>query len=223
MGVPRVVTYTGRGPRGAANYVRTDDDVTVTFHEHPQESFTFPRTEEGLWCKDVVDKVDSGIVFAEVSRDRKKLSAIRPLRGSFVGKFAGIAKPQGQPPAAKLYEGTFTNKVTGNKEGYSYEAFTALFEVTVGSWAGVVIPVFLRYNFVDAGDGETTGIKGQGKHSTMLAQFMEYSGFDLLNESIPYSENVLPWLEANLLENDESMLIVLEDGYAQSFGPAPNM
>jgi hypothetical protein len=109
----------------------------------------------------------------------------------------------------------------GTSFKYSFEGFTALLKVVRGNWEGVIIPTMLRYNFTDAGDGESTGIKGTGKYSQQLSQFLEFGGIDFDTDTIPLSENVLPWIEKTLTDRSKTFMVVVNDGYVSAFAPAP--
>jgi hypothetical protein len=208
-----------RGPKGASQYVRTDDIVEITFNKSG-ETYAFPRHEDNIYCLNDVNNIDSGEVFAQITRDKKKLQNIRPLVGTFYVKVKGFAKGENQPPAPKHYEG-MGRKDDGTSFKYSYEGFTTLLEVERGNWKGVIIPTMMRYNFADAGDGESTGIKGTGKYSQQLSQFLEFAGIDFDADTIPLSENVLPFLEKTLTDRDNTFMVVVNDGYVTAFAPAP--
>jgi hypothetical protein len=218
MPVP-TVRQNFRGPKGAADYVRGEDVVEITFKKSG-DTFAFPRDEENIWCLDEVDSIDSGEVFAQVTRDGKRLQNIRPLVGTFWVQLDGFAKGEGQPPAPKSYEG-MARRDDGTSFKYSFEGFTALLKVVRGNWEGVIIPTMLRYNFTDAGDGESTGIKGTGKYSQQLSQFLEFGGIDFDTDTIPLSENVLPWIEKTLTDRSKTFMVVVNDGYVSAFAPAP--
>ena len=218
MPIPTVQSNT-RGPKGAAKYVRNDDIVEITFTKSG-ETHAFARNEDSIFCLDEVNKIDGGDVFAQLTRDKRKLQNIRPLTGSFWVKVSKFAKGQNQPPAPRSYEG-MARKDDGTSFKYSFEGFTILLEIVRGNWEGTIVPTMMRYNFIDAGDGEATGIKGTGKYSAQLSQLLEFAGIDFDTDTIPLSENVLPWIEKTLIDRDKTFMIVVENGYVAAFAPAP--
>lgn len=218
MPIP-TVRQTFRGPKGAAQYRRTDDMVEITFN-NSGETYAFPRNEDSIWCLDDVNRVDSGEVFAQLTTNKKALQNIRPLVGTYWVKVSHFAKGKNQPPAPKRYEG-MGRRADGESFKYSYDGFTVLLEVVRGTWEGTILPTMLRYNFTDAGDGESTGIKGTGKYSAQLSQFLEFAGIDFDTDSIPLSENVLPWIERTLIDRGKTFMVVVNDGYVSAFAPAP--
>jgi hypothetical protein len=159
-------------------------------------------------------------VYAEVSGDKKKLFGVRPLTGSYFAKVTGFAHAEDTLPAPKRYEG-MGRKKDGTTFPYNFEGFNVLVEILEGDWKGTVYPSMLRYLFMDAGDGETCGIRTGGKHAQVLANFLENAGLDFDVDTIPLSDNVLPWLEAELVSRGKRFMIIIGNGYVDSYAPSP--
>jgi hypothetical protein len=132
----------------------------------------------------------------------------------------GFAHAEDTLPAPKRYEG-MGRKKNGETFPYNFEGFNVLVEIQEGAWAGTVYPSMLRYLFTDAGDGETCGIRTGGKHAQILANFLENAGLDFDVDTIPLSDNVLPWLESELVSRGARFMIVVGNGYVDSYAPAP--
>jgi len=218
MPIPKIRPKAGLR-KGPAKFTLNGRIATVTFLDAQGQPYSFDLDDPNLEHADV-SSFPEGAVFATVSGDGSRLYSIRPLTGSFVVKFERFAAPEGELPAPKHYEQTFTAD-DGTTRRSSYEGFTALLRITAGPWAGAILPSFLRYGFVDAGDGVTTGLKSRGRHAERLAAFLEYAGLDLQSDTIPYSENVLPWLEKTLQERNHDFMVVVDNGYVEGYGPAP--
>ncbi len=244
MPIPQIEVRT-RGPKGPATITITSTHVEVVFDKDSQ-LLTFARNEEDAIGFDVTkipttDKVQSTIagvedlvqgnpvnttpvktarVYAEVSGDKKKLFGVRPLTGSFFAKIRDFAHAEDQLPTPRRYEG-MARKKNGETFPYNFEGFTVLVEITTGEWAGTIFPSMLRYLFMDAGDGETAGIRTSGKHAQILANFLENAGLDFDTDTIPLADNILPWLESELVGRAEKFMIVVNKGYIDSYAPAP--
>lgn len=220
MPIPKIESNkSGRGQRGSAIMERTGDEISITFRK-TGDTIVFPNDEERVLCDIFERDVHRADVYASVSKDQTKLFDVRPMTGSYFVKVSGFAKPKEQPPSPKSYEG-MARRQDGTSFKYAFEGFTVLLDVLKGEWKGTTIPSMLRYYFVDAGDGESAGIKTGGKYSQQLAQFLEFAGLDFDTDTIPLSENVLPWLEKTLVDREAVFMIVLEDGYVSAFAPAP--
>ncbi len=229
-----------RGPRGEATLTKFPDTLDVTFQADGQtlsfsrrdpeaigfdvESVPFPETPAttaGIsTAEGAAPSAPTMKVFADVSGDKKKLYSVRPLVGSFFVKVVGFAHAEDTLPAPKRYEG-MGRKKDGTTFPYNFEGFNILVEIQEGSWIGTIYPSMLRYLFTDAGDGETCGIRTGGKHAQILANFLENAGLDFDVDTIPLSDNVLPWLESELVSRGARFMIVVGNGYIDSFAPAP--
>jgi hypothetical protein len=214
MPVPKVRGYK-KGPSGIATLTKTETKVTVVF-EGSGDTYDFPIEGDRITCD--VESIKPGKVFAALSADKTKLQSVRPASGTYRVKFVSLAKGENQPPTPKHYEG-MGRRGDGTTFPYSFYGFTVLLEVTKGPWAGTIVTNMLRYLFVDAGDGETAGIRQGGKNSSQLIQFLELAGLDLGADTIPLSDNVLPWLEKRLASSSMEFMVVINDGWIQSFAP----
>jgi hypothetical protein len=204
-----------------------DSGQTLSFSRHDPEAIgfdvekiPFPAPSAPLPGEEASVTAPNMKVYAEVSGDKKKLFGVRPLTGSFFAKVVGFAHAEDTLPAPKRYEG-MGRKKNGETFPYNFEGFNVLVEIQEGAWAGTVYPSMLRYLFTDAGDGETCGIRTGGKHAQILANFLENAGLDFDVDTIPLSDNVLPWLESELVSRGARFMIVVGNGYVDSYAPAP--
>lgn len=215
MPIPSVQRKKTYGPRGLANVEVHEDRVTVEY-EKSGELLSFPTNDpEAILAENVHD----GTLYVQVSKDKTKLLDVRPARGTFIVKVKGFAKRKDQEPTPRHYEGMGT-KANGETFPYKYDGFTVLLEVAEGEkWMGTTIPCFLRYLFVDAGDGTTAGVKVGTNHAETLVNFLELAGLDPEVDTIPYSENVLPWLEQTLIDRGKVFMVIVDDAFVEGFAP----
>jgi len=216
MPVPQIRTYK-KGPRGEALLKKLSKKIVVTLAK-TGEVFEFPKDDEDVRC--LIPK--GGQVFVTLSSDKNTLMGVRPLKGAFYVKIKSFAASKDKEPTPRHYEG-IGRKKDGETYPYSYEGFTVILEIVKGDWKKSTIPSFLRYKFVDAGDGESAGISGTGKHTEILFNFLELAGIDMVIDTIPLSENVLPWLEQTLLARNSVFQAIVAEGYITAFAPSPGL
>lgn len=156
-----------------------------------------------------------------VDAARSKLTGFRPFAGSYIAEFVELKKKPGQPP---IHE--YPRKREGmTKDGRPYpkdwHEFKANVRLVEAPFTGLIVPITLRYYFgMDSEDGSVI-IAGEGQHSQYLARFIEVNVGDLEKVKIPFSDNILPQLEALLLREKRPFLLVMNNGFADSFGEAP--
>ena len=163
----------------------------------------------------------SGSYAVSMSESGDKLWSIRPAVGLYRVKFTGIAGREGEPPTPKLVPG---GPRTG-KDGKHWVAldkhqFTLLFEIVTGKCKGMAITYTLDYLFkryMETDEVYVPDRGGAGSASKKLIEVMSLLGFDWANDSIPWSENILPWLEAWLLKKPKrNLVVILKDGWIDS-------
>lgn len=154
-----------------------------------------------------------------VSGDRTKLTGFRPFAGSFVCLFTDIKKKPGQPPIHEFPRNREGKSATG-PYSKDWHEFTANCRVAEAPYTGLIIPVKLRYYFGMGEDGNAV-IAGEGKHSQYLARFLEVATGDLESIKIPFSDNILPQLERYLQEQQRPFMVIMANGWPDSFGDVP--
>jgi hypothetical protein len=203
-----------RGPRGEATIKKLAKKLVVTM-EKTGETLEFPREDVEF------DFPKANSYNVNISADKNKLYGVTPYSGTFFVKVKDFAHGEGQEPAPIHKEGMGTRD-DGTAYHYAYDAFTVLLEISRGSWKGTLIPAFLRYKFMDAGDGDTAAISGWGKHTEHLQNFLELAGLDFDNDTIPLSENILPYLRDALIARGAEFQAVVREGWINAFAPIPD-
>lgn len=158
--------------------------------------------------------------FVSVSGQRDKITALRPWEGSFICEFIDFKKKPGQPPIHEFPR----NRVGQGPNGpypKDWHEFTANVRITEAPYTGLVVGIKLRYYFgMDAEEGLAV-ISGEGKHAQYLGRFIEVNVGDLEKVRIPFSDNILPQLEALLQKERRAFLLIMSKGWPDSFGEAP--
>lgn len=214
--IPTEASY---GPSGEANIAVIGQQLQIVFTAN-NEIVNLPISVLPPHVPSAKKLPANKKYFVSVNGKRDGLSIFVPMTGSVVAKFIGFKKARNQPIAMPQRP----RKVEGvNREGGTYTKdwleFTAICEVIDAPYTGLEIGVKLRYYFGEGANG-LVGIKGQGKHSLKLARFLEVITGDSSKVRVPFSDNVLPALEALLLEIGHPFMIVMANGFADAFGEA---
>lgn len=165
-----------------------------------------------------VKKIPSGLYKVSLSHKKDRLYELYPLDGSVEVEFIGIAKKKGQPPFPRppfKREGT-------NRDGSTYPKdwleFKVLNRIVSGPHTGLIVGFKLRYYFALGKDG-FVAISGTGKHSQLLARWIDSVTGDASKVRVPFSDNVLPPLETVLLRESRPYMVVLEKGWVNTIAP----
>ena len=166
--------------------------------------------------------VIEGEMLVSLSRDLSKMFSCRPFTGTFFAKFTGFSKKDdAHAPEPYLKKGGMRTNRRGQK--YFVEdalKFTAQFMVVNGQTRGVVYPYPMFYVFQQyENTGETMLIGGKAR--AVVEEFLTLNGLDLITDSIPWSNNVLPWLEATLLQRNKFVTLTINNGWISSLGDLP--
>ena len=212
--MPIPVVRGGKGANGVAEVTVTSSRVRVEF-------------EEGGHVIDVIredapDYMISGRQIVVLSGDNNKIFSAKPIGGSYFCKFIGFWSREGEPPVAKKVEARTGTSGAGKPYKIpEHLEFTALFEIqSPKKWKKYQISNNLFYAFLEYEHGITM-IKGDG--SQKLEDFLQVLGVDFGADDIPFSENVLPYVEKMLLKKDKTVVISLNNkGWVDTIVPAPD-
>ncbi|MBE0573339.1 hypothetical protein IH575_00345 [Candidatus Dojkabacteria bacterium] len=210
--MPIPVSLGSKGSTGAAEVTVTSTKIRVNFQGTGQQI--------DVLREDAPDYMISGKQIVSLSGDNNRIFSAKPSGGSYICKFIGFWSKNDEPPTPKKVPAR-----SGVSKGKSYQIpehleFTALFEVQTGKWKRYQLSQNLFYAFSEY-DGGITQIKGNG--SKKLEEFLQVCGMDFVSDDIPFSENVLPYVEKMLLERGKKVIIsVSPDGWVDSIVPAPD-
>lgn len=91
--------------------------------------------------------------------------------------------------------------------------FSALLEVLdPADYRELIIPTSFQYCF----DRDTLGnmkLKGVGRDAAMTDSYLNLSGYDWIEDEIPYSNNILPDLENLILDRNRPFVVKMRNGY----------
>jgi len=134
----------------------------------------------------------------------------------FREKVTGFVARQDEEPAPQTKHVEFTDRA-GKHHSYDYQYFLALIEITDGEAKGAVMSAMVRYKFAEVEEEvkdklrKVVGIKGHGKYTDFLADFLEVTGG--ADTPMPWSDNILPTLEKRILRADKEFAFVVKNGY----------
>ena len=155
------------------------------------------------------EQLSPGRWVVTMNPDRTKILRITPVNGVFRGRVEKFASREGEKPSP------ITRTITA-KDGstYTVRGFTTIIKITQGPYAGLTVPYYLSYNFVeDFINGKSlVGFKARGSRTVALMEFCDITGAWRKGE-MKYSDNILPTLEDRILKEGVEFEFVMRDGY----------
>lgn len=178
------------------------------------------RTFTDLMKDDLPEGVVSGETYSiRLSADGTDLYSIRPIEASVVVRFEKFASQKDMPPMPKLQKG-------GPREwnGKKWNApdklvFTAVLKIVSKRYRGMEIPYIMDYTFRQWEDTNETAIPYGKKRQNQVLEFLKLFGWDDEEDNIPYSDNVLPFLEKLLKAKNTKVLASIKKGYIETISP----
>lgn len=176
--------------------------------------------ETGMTYEIARDKVGSGVVlvagenlYYQLSGRKDTLWRLRPTSRKDYVRYVGMIHEKEKPPIPKLEEGGSRTRKdkdpeTGQERTRSWVeddrlVWTALFEIQVGTYAGMIVSRKFDYCFSPSADGSVTGIDGEGARAKRVKGLLDVAGMDMKKDSLPpwpLDGNILPELHEMLLE-----------------------
>lgn len=179
----------------------------IIFKDNPDDVVKLLR-------KDVPKTVGKGEYFVVLNSDEDEVLSIRPANAICKAKFRAFAAKEGEVPAPRQHPGGTGTKKDGSKYNYEpYLAFSAILDL-LGDHAGQDIAVYLRYLFINDGDGGTA-IKGGGRNADVLESFLAVTG--LMDDEIKFRDNLLPSMQKKILQKNRTFQVMIKAGYVDSF------
>ena len=154
-----------------------------------------------------------------ISEKGDRILSARPVSGTFQVKFTGFAAPKDQPPVPKKkeFQAPQGNRTWPIQEHFE---FTPLLEITRGKHKGQIVPFNLWYEFNQYEDTRMVVLpESDRKSDRQRMDFLELAGYDFNKDSIEYSDNVLPQIEAFLLGKKKEFILIMDNSWPQDMKP----
>jgi len=200
-------------PNGIATIVRLKGNALgVTFSESNDNSYAGTRYRVLTWPEYVNPAVLGGgkLWRVKLDSDETNIFSISPLSGVYLAHVKEFTKKEGSPPIPKEHKYTFEGEL------YTYQYFTVLIEILDDpTCAGMILSYRLRYYFYGDEEGNTGIDKPRSKYTPQLIEFLSLTGV-MKGSSIPFTDNILPVLEARILKADAKFKILVKNGYIDS-------
>jgi hypothetical protein len=203
------------GATGLANVRVLNDSLRVVFpdgdtYQTSKEGWTHPNGEYNV----TLDPLGSRVLFVSPP----------PLTTHLV-RFRGFGnRGQSNIPEPKIQRGGQRQ----SKHGGTYlapdelKAFVDLEVVGEGPYVGMKIFYSFSYAFEPDPGTQNTLISASQSKLVAIEEFLRINGFDILKDDIPFSSNVLPWLEKKFLAAAKVYQVSLSDkGFVKQITEVP--
>lgn len=151
------------------------------------------------------------------------LYGFHPAKGSYIVRFWKFAVREDEEPRPRVQQGGNKTSKDGRK-WYQPDklVFTVLLKVQSGEFKGSVIPYMLDYAFERDTSGDVY-IKAGKKTMDRIITFLDLAGLDVANETIRWTDNILPDLEMLLSERAEECVfqVTMKDGWIDTLSELP--
>lgn len=189
-----------KGASGVSNVVvdTNKELVRVSFIDGDNSGETYK-----IDLENAPESIKTGRFFVSLSGKGDSVYSVRPAVGTYIVQFVKWARKENTPPTPKEIIGKFG----------AYSIMTALLKIVKGDFKNMEIPLSLAYKFCDDGSGNVaipTSDKS-GTAAERLINFLEACG--VLDEVLPFTDNVLPMLEKKILKKALPFSVVIKGGY----------
>jgi len=219
MGVPREIAPNyGPSGRGAIRFNKTSVKVVA-------ESGDVYLFEYDDLAQEIVQKNQKDIYYS-LTVDEEGLTAVRPWSDNHVGTFIGFTHESedgddnGVPRINDIKGGKREriHPVSKKKQTWTEpdrRKFTAVLQITSGDFKDYTMLMGMDYPFVPYKSGLAKMYLPRQTWMDKVENFLYLTGYDLDDEDIPWSDNVLEYLEPILLDRAgrHKFLINVETGW----------
>jgi hypothetical protein len=203
------------GTGGVADVRVLKDSLRVIFQDGDQY-----QVEKGDWG----DR-PSGLYQVTLAKGNAKIQWLQPApKSTLLVRFNEFGGRQNGVPEPYIKRGGERKSPHGGTYWADDElSFTAKLEVVDrGANQGLEVPYSLNYAFEQYPGSQVAMINTTAKKLQRIEEFLRLSGFDISKEDIPFSVNVLPWLEKKLQVSRKIFSITLNDkGYVDTLTEIP--
>lgn len=148
-----------------------------------------------------------------MSSDGNKIIGVRPIAGVYIMQFLSLGNRQNELPEVKTQRGGPRQGKDGRKwfQEDSLAWITILEVMSEGRFEGLKVFHNVPYIFSSVPGTQFTQLIGKKGEVERIESFLRVAGFDLTSEDIPYSTNVLPWMEKKLFEVRRPFMATIND------------
>lgn len=138
---------------------------------------------------------------------------VNPMPGQYVGEFGGIGGRVNDVPEIAIQRGGPRQTLDGRSWWADDQMVwkPQVKVITEGIYKDMLVTYVIPYCFAPVPGTQFTKITGTRAAVNQNENFLRAMGMDLLNTEIPFSQNVLPWLEAHLLEVKQPFLFSIDE------------
>lgn len=221
MPIP-VRTTSNRGPTGVAQVRIMSRIVKVQFDDGDLYEFSKEDCPDELLNAPFAKKSDPVELSVSLSPDGGTIFNVRPASASHIVKFNRFTAPRDQSPTPKLVERQVKQR---RKDGRSFVIdehfeYFGLLEIVAGNYEGMDLLYSMWYLWVDE-DG-IARLEGPNRRVQENIDLLRFAGVDLNEDTIPYTDNVIPYLESLLQRLDTPFLANLNGrGWIDSISALP--
>jgi hypothetical protein len=157
-----------------------------------------------------------------MSGDGTELYSVRPNKASVVLQFEKFSAKKDELPQPKIQKGG--PREYNGKKWFAKDklVFTAVFKVVSKKFKGMEIPYVLDYTFKQFETTTDVVIPMGNKKCDQVIDFLHLCGWDENVDEIPWSDNVLPYLEKCLRSKQKQVLAAINNGWIDSLSPFDN-
>lgn len=207
------------GPKGKASVKVLRNSVKITF-------------ESGKVWEGSPDECPDGIftiqeAFVSLDREETKVRGFRPYSGTFIASFVELFHKKDQQPAPSLKPAktiSWNDKKSGDPRTGTiptHQEFTAVLKLHGEPWDGLKVFSYPWYMFEEDTDGTSKQV-GPGNEITKVNALLRFIGFDFANDTLSFSDNVLPELQLILKSKGERVFMVeIDKGYIKQYKAMP--
>lgn len=219
------------GPSGLGDvrFNKTETGQVTSVKIVAADGTVYPIAAENV-DENVIPNSMPGAYFS-LSFDETRLTAVRPFSGMFPVRFTELRR-RGEEKLLEPYlkrGGTRTRILPSGKVS-KYPVpdqlrFTSVLTIFAGPMKGYSYIYWLPYIFERGGQNEAMAKSKSPGALARLGTFLKLTGWDVDddNKQIPYSDNVLPYLERALLAEAEAhpFMTIVENGWPVRLEPIP--
>jgi len=194
--------------RGLADIrIRDDAELIILMDDGERYVVPYDMSQTG--------EIKEGTYRVSLSSDGSKLFGITPAKGTYIVRYDGMVAKDGELSEPKLMKGGTRKRKDGKGtwEAPDYLAFTVLLRIVSVVCKGMTIPFQLNYSFEQYRDTDETVIPLGNKNLERTATFLQLAGMDFTVDSIPFSENVLPFIDKLLKSRNMKFQVAIKNGY----------